>query len=210
MGPASPQPISAVAPLVLASASPRRRDLLRQVNLAVEVLPAEVDEAVRAGELAVPYAERVAADKARATMARLASEGHPLRAAWVLAADTVVVVDGEALGKPDSDAHARVLLGRLAGRTHEVVTAVAIGRAGAALDVEASRTAVTFRELSARDIDAYVASGEGRDKAGSYGIQGLGAGLVTRVEGCYFNVVGLPLSRTLSRLVALGVLPAWP
>jgi septum formation protein len=194
----------------LASASPRRLELLRQVNVPVEVFPADIDEAPRAGEGAVDYAERVAREKARATMARLAREGHALRDAWVIAADTVVVVDGEALGKPDDDAHAARLIARLGGRGHEVVTAVALARAGGAEEVSSVSTKVFFRPLTSREVQGYVASGEGRDKAGAYGIQGLGAGLVTHIEGCYFNVVGLPLTHTLGRLVALGALGSWP
>ncbi|MCA9576751.1 MAG: septum formation protein Maf [Sandaracinaceae bacterium] len=196
--------------LVLASASPRRLALLRQVSVPVEVVPADVDETQALGEAPMAYAERVAVDKARTAMARLEREDHPLRAAWVLAADTVVIVDGEALGKPEDDEHARRLITRLAGRGHEVVTAVAIGRAGAPLDVEPVRTRVFFRPLTEAEVAAYVATGEGRDKAGAYGIQGIGAGLVTHIEGCYFNVVGLPLSHTLGRLVALGAVRSWP
>lgn len=202
--------MSGAPALVLASASPRRLALLRQVNVPVEVVPADIDESPAGGEGALAYAERVARDKALAAMARLAAEGHPLRAAWVLAADTVVVVDGDALGKPDDDAHARALIRRLAGRDHDVVTAVALGRAEGPLTVESELTKVYFRDLTEQEIDAYVASGEGRDKAGSYGIQGLGAGLVTRVEGCYFNVVGLPLAHTLARLVRVGAVARWP
>ncbi|MBP7685084.1 MAG: septum formation protein Maf, partial [Deltaproteobacteria bacterium] len=156
------------------------------------------------------FAERMAAEKARAALHRLEHEQAELRDGWVVAADTVVIVDGDTLSKPADDDDARTQIRRLSGRAHDVVTAVAITRVGGPFEVFSERTTVHFRVLTDAEIDAYVATGEGRDKCGAYGIQGLGAGLITRVHGCYFNVVGLPLSLTLERLVALGALTSWP
>ncbi len=199
-----------VSELVLASASPRRLALLRQVRVPVVAVPADIDETRAPGEAAVPYALRMASEKAHAGLVRVAHALPERRGAWVIAADTIEVVDGETLGKPRDDHEARAHIRLLAGRAHEVITAVAIGRDGGPFEVGAQHTVVHFRALRDAEVDAYVATGEGHDKAGSYGIQGIGAGLVQRVEGCYFNVVGLPLSHTLGRLVALGALPSWP
>lgn len=196
--------------VVLASASPRRLALLTQVGVPVFALPADIDETQAPDEAAVPFAMRMASEKAWAAIKRIEQELPERRGAWVIGADTVVVVDGAALGKPRDEDEARAHIRMLAGRAHEVVTAVAIGRAEGPFEVSAQQTTVHFRPLRDAEVDAYVATGEGRDKAGSYGIQGIGAGLVSRVEGCYFNVVGLPLSHTLGRLVDLGALPSWP
>ena len=174
------------APLVLASASPRRRDLLGRLGLSFEVRPTDADEtwpALPPG----PAAEAVALRKARA----LEAPG-----ALVLAADTVVVLGGDVLGKPADADEARATLRRLSGRTHEVVTGIALRHGDRETTAHAS-TRVTFAELADAEIAAYVATGSPLDKAGSYGIQDdAGALLVSRVEGDYFNVVGLPL-RTL-------------
>ena len=174
------------APLVLASASPRRRDLLGRLGLSFEVRPTDADEtwpALPPG----PAAEAVALRKARA----LEAPG-----ALVLAADTVVVLGGDVLGKPADADEARATLRRLSGRTHEVVTGIALRRGDRETTAHAT-TRVTFAELADAEIAAYVATGSPLDKAGSYGIQDdAGALLVSRVEGDYFNVVGLPL-RTL-------------
>lgn len=191
-------------PLVLASASPRRADLLAQVGLSFEVrvsnVPEEADETGRdAAEVAGAHAREKALAIARELPERL-----------VLGADTVVVLEGEVLGKPTDAEQARGMLGRLSGREHEVITAVALalndGRGTRVLDEHAERTRVRFRALSAAEIEAYVATGEPLDKAGAYGIQGRGALLVRAIEGCYFTVVGLPLSSTWEMLVRLG----WP
>lgn len=174
--------------LVLASNSPRRRELLRQIGLDFTTDPADVDETVRPGEPPERYAGRVAVEKARTAAAR--SEG-----AVVIGADTIVVVDDEILGKPADDRDAERMLRLLSGRMHRVITAVAV--IDPAQHAERTAVAVTkvwFRSLDAGEIAAYIASGEPRDKAGAYGIQGRGALLVEKIEGCYFNVVGLPLS----------------
>ncbi len=199
--------MSAAPWLVLASASPRRLELLAQVGVVAEVQPADIVEVPEEREGPRAFAERMAREKAAHVLADLARHGD---GRWVLAADTVVTVEGESLGKPESDADAAAMLARLAGRSHEVVTAVALARAQAPLHVSSVVTEVTFLPLSTTQIQAYVASGEGRDKAGAYGIQGLGAGLVEGIRGCYFNVVGLPLSHTLSCLRALGAMESWP
>lgn len=179
--------------VILASASPRRRDLLAQVGIAFVVAPADVDEG------ADPAANAVA--KARAVADRHAGED-----AVVLGADTEVVLDGEVLGKPGGGAAAAAMLRRLSGRTHCVVTAYALVdcRSGAEV-VRSVETAVTFRRLSDDEIDGYVATGEPLDKAGAYGIQGRGALLVDRIDGDYFTVVGLPIAAVVADLRALGV-----
>ncbi len=187
-------------PLILASSSPRRTALLHAAGVPHDVLSREIDEAPRPDEDGVTLALRLAEEKARATAQALRSP------ALVLAADTVVVLDGELLGKPRSPADAREMLSRLAGRGHEVVTAFALLRSDdpAQRIVQAIRTAVRFRPLGPREIAAYVATGEPLDKAGAYGIQGRGAGLVLAIQGSYTNVVGLPLAEVLEALATLG------
>jgi len=195
--------------LVLASASPRRRGLLETAGLAPQVCPADVDESVRPGEDPVAYALRVASDKAHAVAARAENAG-----AWVLAADTVVHLDGAIFGKPANPAHAERMLNTLAGRWHTVTTAWALRLAG---DVRADKDApqvageessrVRFRELPPDTIVAYVKTGESSDKAGAYGIQGLGAALVAEVRGSYSNVVGLPMEAVMGALATCGIHP---
>lgn len=183
--------------LVLASGSPRRRELLAGLGLTFEVRPVDVDETPRDGEPAEPYVLRLAETKARA-----ASAGSP-SGEVILAADTIVVVDGELLGKPRDRDHARGMLARLSGRTHQVLTGVAVGNAGGGLSTVVEITRVVFHRLSTAEIDWYVASDEPLDKAGSYAVQGLGALFVERIDGNYSNVVGLPLPavyRLLSRV----------
>ncbi len=183
--------------VILASQSPRRRELLRQVGIDHEVMPADVDETYLAHEAPPPHAERLARLKA----ATLAAE-HPH--ALVIGADTIVVIDGMVLGKPADAADARRMLARLSGRTHWVYTAVAVARDGQLVSgVEAVE--VTFRPLSPQQVDAYVATGEPMDKAGGYGIQGFGATLVERIHGDYFAVMGLALGRLVQLLREVGV-----
>jgi septum formation protein len=171
--------------LVLASASPRRRELLAGLGLCFAVRPASVDETPRAGESAAALVERLAREKAGA----VAGPGEV-----VVGADTVVALDGALLGKPADDGEAAAMLARLAGREHEVLTGIAVHDADnrrAAATVERSR--VRFAAMSPRDVAWYVASGEPRDKAGAYAVQGRAALFVTAVLGNYSNVVGLPL-----------------
>jgi nucleoside triphosphate pyrophosphatase len=188
-------------PLVLASASPRRLELLRRLGLSVTVLPAAVDEHPRPGEAPGELAGRLARAKALAVT--------PLReAALVIGADTIVVLDGLVLGKPRDRSDAAAMLARLAGRTHEVITAFAL-RAfpEETLFCERSTSRVTFAPMSPEEIDWYAGSGEGDDKAGAYAVQGLGSIFVTGLEGSYTNVIGLPLDRLYPHLKRLGYLP---
>jgi septum formation protein len=174
-------------PIILASASPRRRELLRQVGLSFKTAPAHVDERALAGEEPEAYAVRVALDKARAAAKKLSS-------GIIIAADTVVIIDSEILGKPSDAADAGRMLSMLSGNMHRVITGLAVMDAGTGKML--TRTAITkvwFRSLSREEIASYVMGGEPLDKAGAYGIQGKGALLVERIDGCYFNVVGLPL-----------------
>jgi septum formation protein len=183
--------------LILASASPRRRELLARVGLSFEVDPADADERVLAGEAPAAYAARVARAKAALVAARRPD-------AAVLAADTAVVLDADVLGKAEGDDEARAMLARLAGRTHVVTTAVCLLVRGARREL-AVDTEVEFRALTAADLDGYVRSGEWRGKAGAYAVQGIGAALVRAVRGSYTNVVGLPLVETLELLADAGV-----
>ena len=181
--------------LVLASASPRRRELLERVGVALAVRPADVDESVHAGEAPLPYVRRVAAAKAAAAFA----PGGP----WVLAADTIVVIDDTVLGKAADEAEAAAMLRRLAGRTHQVTTAVALRGPGGAHALEVT-TDVDFVPLDDAAIAAYVAAGEWRGKAGAYAIQGIAAALVRAVRGSVTNVIGLPLAEVVELLRATG------
>jgi septum formation protein len=178
--------------LILASASPRRRELLAQAGYRFSVEASSIDESRRAGEDAIGFATRLAREKAGEVFARHAAEAalHPL---LVLGADTVVVCDGEVMGKPADEADAERMLRLLAGRTHHVVTGVAVAW-GAGAEVAAEITQVTMNTLSGEEIAAYVAGGEPMDKAGAYAIQGFAGRWIPRIHGCYFNVVGLPLA----------------
>jgi len=178
---------------ILASASPRRHELLTMVGIAHDVLPADIDERYRAGEAPREHTLRLALEKARTVATRE-------RDALVIAADTIVIVDGDVLGKPRDAQEARTMLSRLSGREHTVITAVAVGRRGRSV-ADAEEVEVRFRPLDAAEIEAYIATGEPMDKAGAYGIQGFGATIVERVEGDYFAVMGLPLMR-LTRLAS--------
>jgi len=190
--------------IYLASQSPRRRELLAQIGVDYSVLSVDVDETPLPGESPHAYVERLARDKAGAGWARVGADGA--LALPVLGADTAVVVDGEILGKPNDAAAGRAMLARLSGRAHEVVTGVCLcGERGPAAAVSCTR--VWFRALSTADIDAYWASGEPCDKAGAYGIQGLGAVLVERIEGSYSGVVGLPLFETAALLRSYAIDP---
>ena len=189
--------------LILASASPRRRDLLEQIGLTFEVETADIDETPRLGEEPVAYTLRLAEHKAAAVMARLAKQRDPARLV-VLGADTTVVCGGQILGKPVDEADAARMLRLLAGRTHQVITGVALVSGTAAPLVEAEVTEVVVNALCERQIADYVATGEPMGKAGAYAIQGRAARFIPRIEGCYFNVVGLPLARVSAMLARLG------
>ena len=174
--------------LILASASPRRRELLTQAGFVFDVRPADVNEDLHPGEDPIAYVVRLARDKAQVVFAEVNDPG-----AIVLGADTTVTLDGHILAKPEDAADAARMLRMLSGRTHRVVTGVAVATAQGT-EVAAEVTGVRFLTLSDEEIAAYVATGEPMDKAGAYGIQGRAAKWIPRVEGCYFNVVGLPLA----------------
>ena len=178
--------------LVLASASPRRRELLAQAGFTFTVEPASIPEDLRAEEDAVAYVTRVAREKAEFVYSRLAAQsGDGL---IVLGADTTVVApSGEILAKPESAADAKRMLWLLAGRTHQVMTGVALVSAQGT-ETAAEVTHVSVVTLSEEEIAGYVATGEPMDKAGAYGIQGYAGRWVPRIQGCYFNVMGLPLA----------------
>jgi septum formation protein len=187
--------------LVLASASPRRRELLGQLGLAFEVSAADIDETPHPGEAAPAYVLRLAREKARTVANR-----NP--GAWVLAADTTVVLGEELLGKPHDTSEVREMMTRLSGRIHEVQTGVALaGPSGE--EALVVRTRVTFRSLSPEEIAWYASTGESLDKAGGYAIQGKGGFLVERIEGSPTNVIGLPLGETLGLLARAGVPLPW-
>jgi septum formation protein len=171
--------------LVLASQSPRRAEILRQAGIEFIVRAAAVDETALDGENPVSYVKRLAQLKASAVPASPDE--------IVLGADTTVVIDGEMLAKPIDAADANRMLTQLSGRRHEVMTGVCLISSDRCT-TEHAVTAVWFAPMSEREIEAYVASGEPMDKAGAYGIQGLASKFITRIEGCYFNVVGLPVS----------------
>ncbi|MES2176828.1 MAG: Maf family protein [Gemmatimonadota bacterium] len=183
--------------VILASQSPRRRELLTLVGIEHEVRPADIDEAYLPGEAPRAHAERLARQKAAAL-----AHGEP--DALVIGSDTIVVVDGDVLGKPRDEAHAVEMLTRLSGRSHIVMTAVAVQRRGVELS-DVVEVGVTFHPLTREEIDAYIATREPMDKAGAYGIQGFGATIVERVDGDYFAVMGLPLQRLVRLMEQLGV-----
>ena len=186
-------------PIYLASASPRRRELLAQLRLRFEVIPAEVDETPRPWEAPADYVQRLARAKAESAALRLGAPG-----AKVLGADTAVVLDGTILGKPTSRDDGLAMLARLSGRSHQVLSGVALWDRGG-LGVALSESRVTLRPIPAAEAAAYWGTGEPKDKAGGYGIQGLGAAFVERLEGSYSGVVGLPLSETVELLRRAGV-----
>ena len=179
--------------LVLASASPRRRELLAQAGYEFDVCPAHIPEEPLPGEDPVSYVTRLAREKAEAVYEGQGTEGLRDSGLVVLGADTTVTLDGHILEKPRDAEDAARMLRMLSGRTHRVITGVAVASA-AGTEVAAEVTAVRFVTLSDEEIAEYIASGEPMDKAGAYGIQGRAAKWIPRVEGCYFNVVGLPLA----------------
>jgi septum formation protein len=191
-------------PLILASASPRRRQLLAACGIAFQVMPAAIDERPQPDEAAAVYVQRLAMAKARAI-------GESMPDAVILGADTIVSRDGLLLGKPQSEADARRMLDHLSGQWHEVLTGVAVlapvrpGSSSGQCAVEVVSSRVLMRQFSTSAIDWYLATGEPMDKAGAYAVQGLGAALVERVEGSYTNVVGLPLTETLLLLRRCGL-----
>lgn len=185
--------------LILASSSPRRRELLEQIGLTFEIETANIDETPQLGEAPLAYVKRLAEHKAAAVFARY---GHRSRLI-VLGADTTVVCDGKILGKPADQADAARMLRLLSGKRHQVLTGVALVSGKLPPIVEADITEVHVMALTEHQILDYVATGEPTGKAGAYGIQGRAARFIPRIEGCYFNVVGLPLARVTRMLAEL-------
>jgi len=174
--------------LVLASRSPRRKEILENLGFEFEVLPSEVDESD------VPWNDPVGAAKLLAEIKGVdAQRSRPRRT--IIAADTIVLCDGEVMGKPSGHDEARVMLERLAGRMHEVVTGIALIAPPNIRMIEAESTRVFFRDLTGREIERYISTGEPFDKAGAYAIQGFASAFIDRIEGDYFNVVGLPVAK---------------
>ena len=188
--------------LILASSSPRRAEVLRDAGIAFEVCAPQVEEAWRPGEAARTMVARLAEAKARATATQVESSKQDC---IVIGADTAVELDGEILGKPRDAAHAREMLATFSGRTHHVLTGIFLLRLpDGATRSGVESTSVTFVPLEREEIETYVASGEPLDKAGAYAIQGRAGRFIPRIEGCYFNVVGLPLVRLHALLRELG------
>lgn len=190
--------------LVLASQSPRRAELLTQMGLPFTVLVTDVDETQQAGESPSAYVERLAREKAGAGYSAFVGQCDTPPATVAIGADTVVLLDNEILGKPRGLKEGRAMLARLSGRTHEVLTGVAVHSAQQALS-DVVRSRVTFRSLTESEILNYWDTGEGRDKAGSYGIQGIGGILVAHMEGSFSAVMGLPVAETEALLQALQI-----
>ena len=188
--------------VILASSSPRRRELLAQLGLRFEVVKPDVDESRRAGEDLVDYAERLSREKAEAVAGLLGE-----RAALIISADTIVIDGAELLGKPADAADARRMLRRLRKREHEVVTAFTlyVARERPRVITRHARTVVRMRDYSEAEIEAYIATGDPLDKAGAYAIQNQAFRPVARIEGSYSNVVGLPLGALAEALAALGL-----
>jgi len=188
--------------LILASGSPRRAEILKNAGLQFDTFPANVDETRLPEESAEDYVRRVASEKTRVVAGHAAKQGSP---AVIIAADTVVALGNHILGKPSSIEHARWMLRMLSGRTHQVFTGLALVTTPDRREAShVEMTKVTFVEVSEAETESYLASGEPFDKAGAYGIQGIGGRYVSRIEGCYFNVMGLPLSRLWSMLRGFG------
>ena len=182
-------PDTQTPPLVLASQSPRRAELIGRLGLTFETLPADIDESYLQGETPPEHAERLAREKAQ----KIAADRSE---ALVVGSDTIVVIDGDVLGKPRDRAHAIEMLMRLSGREHEVCTGIAVAHGGR-VESGLERVRVRFRGLDRRACEEYVDTGEPMDKAGAYGIQGFGSALVEGIDGDYFSVMGLPVVRML-------------
>jgi septum formation protein len=194
------------SPIILASASPRRREILSSLGIAFEVQPSGADESRLQMEDHLEFVRAAAMVKLESVLSNSDRLG-----AHVLAADTIVCVGSERLGKPADEPDAVRMLELLVGRAHVVRTAIALGRVGeGALDGRVVETRVWFAQASRQQLERYVAAGESLDKAGAYGIQGLASGLVTRLEGSYSNVVGLPAAELIALLLDYGALDRWP
>jgi septum formation protein len=202
-------------PLLLGSSSPRRREILTTLGLPIRVAGADIDESRREGEAAEAYLVRIAQGKLEAVVKLQEAEG----AGAILVADTAVILDGEALGKPRDEAEARSMIRALSGREHEVWTRFAIAgprepsrplAVALPLHAETISTRVRFRALGDDEIEGYAATGEGLDKAGAYAIQGIGAFMIERIDGSWSNVVGLPACEVIAALRGAGLLARFP
>ena len=203
--------ISATNPLLLGSQSPRRLEILRTVGIPTEAFGVDVDEQLLPGERPDAMATRLARQKGAAVLYAMNRQGRSVEGRWVLCADTIVHIGGELMGKPRDDDDGRRMLRLLSGRTHHVTTGFVIhGSDAFDAPAYAETTAVTFRALSEDEVRRYVATGEGRDKAGGYGVQGLAGAFVERIEGSYHNVVGLPIHRVVEVLLRVGALDGFP
>lgn len=203
--------ISPEYPLILGSQSPRRLELLKQIGLPIEVLPIEVDESVLPGERPDALATRLARQKGAGALYRLKQMGRSAAGRWILCADTIVHMSGELLSKPRDDDDARRMLRLLSGRTHLVTTGFVVhGPDAFDAPAYAETTAVTFRPLSEVEVQRYVRTGEGRDKAGGYAAQGIAGAFIEKIEGSFANVVGLPIHRVVEVLLKLGALEHFP
>lgn len=180
-------------PIYLASGSPRRRELLAQIGVTFDVLKIDIDESPQTGESPEAYVQRVAIDKAKAGL--ILREQLALSERPILAADTSVVIDDDILGKPANQSEARQFIKRLAGRQHQVISAVALAT-DKSIKVRSQLSSVRFARLDEAEIDWYVATGEGKDKAGAYAVQGLAAQFIEYIEGSYAGIMGLPLFET--------------
>lgn len=189
--------------LVLASASPRRREILETLRVPFDAVPSGAAEDALDGEAPAALARRLAREKALEVAKKIGDR-------FVLGADTVVVVDGELLAKPLDDDDARAMIAKLAGRWHEVITGVALARGGEVLEDLAVTARVHMLAMDPARIDRYVATGEGRDKAGAYAVQGIASGFCDRLEGSYSTVVGLPAAETIALLERHGAIASWP
>jgi len=183
--------------IILASASPRRHNILNQIGIPHKVIPSLLDETIPQSISVYSEPEYLAKQKALDV-----SKQHPNH--LVLGFDTLVYFNGEPLGKPQNNEDAMKMLERLSGQTHTVISGVAIARNGEIVISGSEKTKVFFRNLAAREMESYISGGEHKDKAGSYGIQGEGARFVSRIEGCYYNVVGLPVSKMIDLLKQIG------
>lgn len=194
--------------LILASASPRRAELLTAAGYVFETLPVDLEERAHAGETPAAYVRRLAGEKSAAALERL-KPTPDARPVVVLGADTTVVVDGQILGKPQDDEEARAMLRRLSGRDHQVMTGISL-RTPSAETGKVEQTTVCFAELTTADVDWYIQTGEGCDKAGGYAIQGFASRFISRIDGSYSNVVGLPVEAVARLLEGLSQKPTFP
>jgi septum formation protein len=187
--------------LILGSASPRRAEILTAAGIRFKIHPAQTDESAVAGETPQQLAERLASAKAECVARDFSHD----KDAFILGADTVVALDGESLGKPKDTADARAMLRKLRGREHQVITGISLIRIADGARITSSEiTRVWFSAMTDREVDHYVSTGEPLGKAGAYAIQGIGGRYIPRIEGCYFNVVGLPIARVWQALVDFG------